>query len=171
MIAAASLLHELCCGAHRWGLTCYGVHAQPYGDPHAPFQRKCAFDVGDYVSISFPNHAFLAPLSQILSIVFLHLHIFFARLSCNSGMSLVDLLHALCRAWASAQTAWHWDATAWATSSTLMQSSTTARVRQYLGFPVVCMLTIVFISLRVMTPKGFNKEAALPTHGAAAVSK
>ena len=21
---------------------------QPYGDPHAPFQRKCAFDVGDY---------------------------------------------------------------------------------------------------------------------------
>ena len=22
--------------------------AQPYGDPHAPFQRKCAFDVGDY---------------------------------------------------------------------------------------------------------------------------
>ncbi len=22
--------------------------AVPYGDPNAPFQRKCAFDVGDY---------------------------------------------------------------------------------------------------------------------------
>jgi primary-amine oxidase len=30
--------------------------AVPYADPHPPFQRKCAFDVGDYVSVQKTTH-------------------------------------------------------------------------------------------------------------------
>ena len=41
------------------------MRLQPYGDPHAPFQRKCAFDVGDYVSqLSFTCHPSTAVLGS-----------------------------------------------------------------------------------------------------------
>ena len=60
---------------------------QPYGDPHAPFQRKCAFDVGDY-GLGFCANS-LALGCDCLG----HIKYFDAVLNDSKGKPLMPYIH------------------------------------------------------------------------------
>lgn len=63
--------------------------AVPYGDTNAPFQRKCAFDVGDY------GLGYCAVPLALGCDCLGHIH-YFDALLCNSAGAPVALKHAVC---------------------------------------------------------------------------